>query len=236
MQFKVYGTGGKPVIAIPCQSGTYLEFEGKGMLDVYAKYIEDGKVQVFTVDSIDSETLFGEGEPHKRVVLHERWIQYIVYEALPEFAAINAQGGYKGKFAVCGLSLGALHAATLMFRFPDKFDALMALSGVYTNEYCFGAYHDRLTYENSPQQFLANMPQDHPYIEQYNNSRIILCVGQGAWENETLDSTRAMADILNSKNINAWVDFWGYDVCHDWNWWFLQAAYFLPHILNDNNG
>ena len=28
------------------------------------------------------------------------------------------------------------------------------------------------------------------------------------------------------------VDFWGGDVRHDWDWWFIQASYFLPKILN----
>ncbi|MCD8309000.1 MAG: esterase [Clostridia bacterium] len=229
MEFKVYGSGGKPVIAIPCQGGRFYEFEDMRMLDVYAPYIEGGDIQVFTIDSLDGETLSASGDPHRRITRHESWIHYIVYEALPEFASINGTGY---KFGVCGLSLGALHAATLMFRFPDKFDMLLALSGVYTNEYFFGAYHDRLTYENSPQQFIANMPCDHPYINMYNDSRIVLCVGQGAWENETLESTRIFGDILKSKGIEAWVDFWGNDVKHDWDWWYVQAAYFLPKLLD----
>lgn len=42
MEFKVYGSGGKPVIAIPCQGGRFYEFEDMRMLDVYAPYIEGG--------------------------------------------------------------------------------------------------------------------------------------------------------------------------------------------------
>lgn len=76
------------------------------------------------------------------------------------------------------------------------------------------------------------MPCDHPYINMYNDSRIVLCVGQGAWENETLESTRIFGDILKSKGIDVWVDFWGSDVKHDWDWWYVQAAYFLPKLLD----
>ena len=130
-----------------------------------------------------------------------------------------------------GISLGSLHASNLFFRFPDTFDALLALSGIYTNERSFGCYHDDLTYNNAPLQYLGGMPCGHPYIEKYNRSRIVLCVGRGAWEVETLEDTRAMAAIFRRKGIDAWVDFWGDDVCHDWNWWYLQAAYFLPLIL-----
>ena len=169
-----------------------------------------------------------------RTELHEKWINFIIQEAVPLFSDINTRAnGWEIRFMAEGLSLGALHAATLFFRFPDVFDALLCLSGLYTNEYCFGGYHDDLTYINSPLQLIAGMPDYHPYIEKYNNGRIVLCVGRGPWENETLESTSAFAGILKSKGINAWVDFWGTDVCHDWNWWFVQAAYFLPIILGD---
>lgn len=232
MEYKVYGHSGKPVLAIPCQSGRFYEFEDMKMLDVYAPYIERGEVQVFTVDSVDSETLAAQGDARGRIWWHEQWIKYIVEEALPVFSEKNTEGnGWKMRFAVTGISLGALHAATLFFRFPDLFDGLMGLSGIYENSYYLGLYHDDLTYENSPLQFLSNMPADHPYIEKYNRSSIILCVGQGAWENETLESTRRMDEVLRSKGIRAHVDIWGTDVRHDWDWWYVQAAYFLPELI-----
>lgn len=233
MEFKVYGHCGKPVLVIPCQSGRFYEFEDMRMLDVYAPYIEEGRIQVFTVDSVDGETLaaFG-GDCRGRIQWHEQWIKYIIEEAVPAFSAMNtAANGWEIKFAVTGLSLGALHAATLFFRYPDVFDALMGLSGIYSNEYYFGGYHDDLTYANSPQQFVANMPSDHPYIEKYRQGKIILCVGQGAWESETLESTRYFGDVLHGKGINAVIDVWGTDVKHDWDWWYIQAAYFLPRLL-----
>lgn len=233
MEFKVYGHAGKPLIAVPCQSGRFYEFEDMKMLDIYAPYIESGRIQVFTIDSIDGETLAGQGDARWRIERHESWIKYIMEEAVPLFSEINtAANGWEIKFAVTGLSLGALHAATLFFRYPDVFDALMGLSGIYSNEYYFGSYHDDLTYANSPEQFVNNMAEDHPYIDKYRNGKIILCVGQGAWENETLASTRYFASVLDKKRIGAYVDVWGYDVKHDWDWWYVQAAYFLPKLLD----
>ena len=109
----------------------------------------------------------------------------------------------------------------------------MGLSGLYSNEWYFKDYHDDLTYANSPEQFIANMPDDHPYIEKYSDGKIILCVGQGAWEEITLPSTRRFGDILARKKIRATVDIWGYDVKHDWDWWYVQAAYFLPKLIDN---
>ena len=42
---------------------------------------------------------------------------------------------------------------------------------------------------------------------------------------------RVMKDIFASKGIRATVDFWGYDVDHDWPWWQKQLPYFLDKIL-----
>ena len=75
------------------------------------------------------------------------------------------------------------------------------------------------------------MPADHPYMELYRNSNIIICVGQGAWEDELLASTRELDAVLREKNIPAWIDYWGYDVNHDWPWWRKQMPYFLGNVL-----
>ena len=230
MEYKIYGHGGKPFLIIPCQAGRFYEFEDRKMTDYYAPYIESGKVQLFTIDTIDSETLVASGDPRARIELHERWIRYITEEAVPLFGKINGTGQ---RFGVEGLSLGALHAATLTFRFPDLFDMLLGISGLYSNEFYFGSYHDDLTYANSPEQFLPNMPADHPYMEKYRRDKIILCVGQGAWENVTAPSTMKMDRIFREKGIPAWVDVWGFDVKHDWDWWYRQTAYLLPSLFKD---
>ena len=37
--------------------------------------------------------------------------------------------------------------------------------------------------------------------------------------------------IFARKGINTWVDVWGTDVLHDWDWWYKQVAYFVPKML-----
>lgn len=89
---------------------------------------------------------------------------------------------------------------------------------------------DEVVYRNSPVDYLAGMSPDHPFIEEYRRHRGILCVGQGPWE--LPDSTRRIAEINAEKNMGLWVDFWGYDCAHDWDWWYKQVAYFVPHLLD----
>ena len=96
----------------------------------------------------------------------------------------------------------------------------------------FHDYMDDLVYANSVETFLRNMPNDHPWIQKYKESNMIFCVGQGRWEEPMIESMNRLQEILKSKGVeNAWFDYWGYDVDHDWNWWQKQIVYFMAKIL-----
>ena len=51
MEFNVYGHSGKPALAFPCQDGRFFDWEGFGMVETLADYLEAGRLQLFTVDS-----------------------------------------------------------------------------------------------------------------------------------------------------------------------------------------
>ena len=36
---------------------------------------------------------------------------------------------------------------------------------------------------------------------------------------------------LDEKGIRANVELWGYDVNHDWPWWYKQCDYYVPQII-----
>ena len=233
MECKVYGHAGRPVLFIPCQDGRFFDFENFSMTNVWAPWIDAGEVMVFAIDTIDQETWSNKnGDARWRICRHEQWIRYITDEMVPFMRGmVNERNGWTGYpgVMVFGCSLGATHAANLYFRRPDLFDGLLALSGIYSAEYGFDSYMDDLVYANSPVHYLANMPKDHPYIELYNKKKAIICVGQGPWE--LPESTRQLQQILQDKEIDAWVDFWGYDCSHDWCWWYKQVEYFVPYLL-----
>lgn len=234
MECNVYGHGGRPMLFIPCQDGRFYDFEDFHMAEAWAPWIESGRVMVFSIDTIDKETWSNSGgDPYWRARRHEQWMNYITDELVPFMRAManerNGWEGYPGVIAF-GCSLGATHAVNLYFRRPDLFDGLLALSGIYTASYGFGGYMDEVVYRNSPVDYLANMPADHPFIREYNQHRGIICVGQGPWE--IPETTCRLRDIFREKGIEVWVDLWGYDVAHDWPWWYQQVAYFAPHLLD----
>ena len=161
--------------------------------------------------------------------VQENYYHYVVDEVVPFIASRNKSG--RRPVAV-GCSLGAMHAGIIALRRPDLFDGCIAMSGIYDATYFTGGWMNSKWYDNSPVHFLQNMPRDHRYINLYNQRSLIFCVGQGAWENDGIRTLLLMASIFRDKGINAWCDFWGYDVSHDWYWWKKQIRYFLPKVLD----
>lgn len=223
MEYKIFGHDGHTMIAFPSQDGRYYDFAERGMIHALTPWIESGKLRVVCVDGIDWETWSNtNGDPRWRIEQHERWFWYIIEELLPNIRRWDGE-----TMMVTGCSMGAFHAANFFFRRPDLFDTLIALSGLYHSNYSFPNYHDNLTYANSPQDFLQNMSEDHPWMQLYRQRKIVVVIGQGRWEEDTLWSTRELDRILAEKHVPAWFDYWGYDSDHDWPWWQRQ----LPHVM-----
>lgn len=227
MEYKVYGHDGQAFLAFACQDGRFFDWESYGMIGALAPFIESGRIRIICVDSIDLETWSNKGGDKRwRIEQQERWFHYVVDELLP-----NVRCNERQMFFTIGCSMGGFHAANFFFRRPDLFNGMLALSGLYHASYGFDDYTDDLVYANSPQDFLPNMPSDHPWMQTYRQRRIIFCVGQGAWEDQLLWSTRIMDRILKEKGVPAWFDYWGFDVGHDWPYWLRQAPYFIEKIL-----
>lgn len=231
MEYKTYGEKGHPVLVFPSQDGRFYDYQDFDMVGTLSQFIDRGQIRLICVDSIDRETWSDVGgDHHQRISLHERWFHYVVDELIPEVRHFSNE-----TFIVTGCSMGGFHAGNFFFRRPDLFDSLLALSGLYYAGYFFPNYQDPLVYDNSPYDFLQQMPADHPYWDVYRQRRIILCVGQGAWEDELLESTRQMDALLREHHVPAWVDYWGFDSAHDWAWWRKQVYYFMDKLENTDN-
>ena len=231
MHILVHGHGGVPFIAVPCQDGMCDNWESFNMQDTLQDFLEEGKIQVFSVDTVDQESWSDKyGDKEHRAWVQEQYYNYIVEEAVPLVKEIN---GTDAKPIVTGFSLGATHAVILFYRRPDVFGGCMACSGCYDAFHFWDEWSNETLYNNSPVHFLANLPKDHPWIDLYNQGKAVICVGQGRWEAEGIRTTALLRDIFAEKGINSWVDFWGYDVDHDWPWWRKQVRYFIPWIIGE---
>ena len=231
MTVKTYGAGGLPILVFPTQDAMSDNFENFGMIDTLKDFIDGETIQLFCVDTVDQETWSNVyGDKVWRAARQESYYRYIIEEVLPLIREKNSSGKLP---IVTGCSLGGFHAAIVFLRRPELFAGMLSLSGVYDAKFFFDGWLNSVLYDNSPTDFLANISPNHPYIELYNAKKIILCVGQGRWEEEGIRTTAIMRDIFKAKNISAQTDFWGFDVDHDWFWWKRQMIYFLPQFLED---
>lgn len=228
MEHAVFGDSGLWCVAFAPQSGHTYDFRNFGMIDSIAHWIEEGKIRVLCVDSIDEETWSADwGDCRDRLEQQERWFHYVTDELMPKYLQGDARA------LTMGCSMGATHAMNFFCRRPDIFCGVIALSGLYDTDYFFHDYKDDLTYANSPIEFIRNMPYDHPWISLYNRSAIIFCSGQGAWEDEMREDLNELDVVMKEKGINHWADYWGYDVNHDWPWWQKQLPYFMGHVIGE---
>lgn len=229
MELKVYGYHGVPLLVFPAQSGRFFDFENFGMINAIYPFIESGRIKVFTVDSVDNQSWANwDAHPADRANRHESYDRYIIQEVVP---FIHSQGeNCEQKILATGASMGAYHTCNFFFRHPNIFEGMIALSGLYQLSMFIGDYMDQTVYFNTPLSYLPNL-SDRWYLDQYRQSKIIVSVGQGAWEDDMLRDTRDLEQILLAKGIPAWIDYWGQDVNHDWPWWQKQLPYFLDSIL-----
>ncbi len=231
MELKTFGNRGVPFIVFPCSRGRFYDYESFHMVDAISQFIERGSIMLVCVDSLDEETWYNFGvDPGARNWRYEQWDQYLTAEVVPFIRDHFPEAAYNPM--TTGNSMGAYHAVNIFLKHPDIFAGTIALSGLYTlqrDEFGLAGQDISPVYFNSPINYLENL-SDSFFIDLYRQRDIIVCTGQGAWEEASVEDARALDNHFRRLGVPAWVDYWGYDVNHDWPWWFRQMNYFL-HCL-----
>lgn len=226
--YNVYGQGKIPIIAFPTHGGRYYDFENFGMVGSIQTLIEDGLITLFTVDSRDKQSWWDEDKtPEERAKRHIEYEYCIVKEVIPQIRK-TCSLDEQAPIIVVGVNWGAYHASNLYFKYPEIFSDAICLSGQYSLNALIGEYWNLDIYYNDPLRFLPNL-EDPEILSKLDANNLVLCVGQGKWENRYLFSARQLSHVLDKKGIPYHLDIWGYDVSHDWVWWRKQ----LPHLLGN---
>ena len=75
VEFKIYGHSGKPCLVFPPQDGKFTDYENFRMVETLSDYIEQGRLQLFCVDSVDRESWSDkEGNPRYIYVIRHRCV------------------------------------------------------------------------------------------------------------------------------------------------------------------
>ena len=228
MELLLYGHAGQPMLAFPSQNGRFWDWESFGMIEGVADLLDDGRLTLAAVDSVDSESWTNHGaHPIDRARRHETYERYLLDEVLPLLSAVTGQD----VAWAAGCSMGAYHAANLFFRRPDRLDGLIAISGVYSARLFVGDAGGDEIYFNDPLAYLPGL-DDPWHLDRYRRSQITFVAGQGAYEEEALTDTRAVQAVLESKDVPAVFDYWGHDVDHHWSWWARMLRHHVGRMLD----
>lgn len=223
MEIVTYGHYGFPLLLFPTAAADYLEYERFQLIDAIAGQIESGKVKVFSINSINQESWLNREMPTRDKALRQaQYNEYIVNEVVP-YIWHSCQG--QPGIIPAGASLGAFHAANQLFRRPDLFDGMVAMSGSYDiRGYYHGDYYDENVYFNNPVDYLPNL--EGAYLALLRQKQhIYILSGQGDYENP--NASRRLAAILAARDIPHDLDLWGYDMPHDWPTWRKMLPYYL---------
>ena len=73
MAMDIHGHAGKPCLVFPSQDGRYWDYENFGMLEPCTRHLREGKIRLYCVDGIDSETRSNTMmHPWDRLLRHEQ--------------------------------------------------------------------------------------------------------------------------------------------------------------------
>jgi esterase/lipase superfamily enzyme len=222
MPICVYGHYGFAVLMFPTAAADYLEYERFELINAISPLINEGKIKVYSINSINNESwLNNHMHPHDKGVRHQVFNEYVVEEVVP-FIHDNCKGLVP--IITTGSSVGALHSANLFFRRPDIFSGTIAMSGIYDLQYYTRGYFDDNVFYNSPVHYLPGW-NDEYMLNKMREGKIIIASGQGPYEDP--GASVHLSNILNQKGIQHWLDLWGHDMRHDWPTWRQMLPYFL---------
>jgi esterase/lipase superfamily enzyme len=223
MGVAVFGHWGPPLLAFPTSHGDEWELHRHGMIDALAEFIDGGRVKMFCVGSNNHDSYLNKNaHPFHRIWRQRMFDDYIRQEVVPFiYASCQTQGI---PIATMGASLGAYHAANTLFRYPDVFKRVYALSGVYDLQRFMDGLYNETFYFHNPIDYLSNL-SDRWVFEQLSTCEIRLVTGSGPWEESSF--SYALSGILARKGIRHYLDDWGPRGGHDWPYWKDEMRAYL---------
>lgn len=230
MEYKVYGEQGIPFFYFPTQYQRFYEAENRGIIHELSKYIEEGKLFVIAVDSIDSESLSNTTywDKRKRLELQEAYHNYFTNEL---YEVIKKDYNPYSLPVLFGMSFGAYQAMNFFIRRPMLYKGVFALSGIYNIRFFINDYYDDLSYLNSPIDQIRLMNNDY-YLDIYRHKKIVMVVSSGAYEESSINDTYDLQQsFLHREILNVEAYYWTSNYPHDWSSWKTYLNFYIRDFL-----
>lgn len=226
MELLVFGHAGAKVLFFPPRMGRFYDYENWRVIKALEEKIENGYLQIYCLDSIDTETFYNNFvHPGHRIYRHNQYENYILSEVFPLMEELNNNPN----IISAGCSLGSYHAVNIAMRHPELFCKVVGMSGRYDLTISKGyygdlleGYHNDYVYFNMPNQYLKNV-NDEVLIENIAKLDIILAVGK---EDLFLESNYHLRTIFDEKQIPYQFFEWDGEA-HRAKYWRKMVAIYL---------
>ena len=227
-----WGEVGVPFLMFPTAGGDAEEIERFLVIDTVADYLADGRIKVYSCDSVAGRVMLGrEGTPEHRMTVLDRFQEFVYREFVPMIREDCNDPGIE--VIVAGSSIGAFNALAMLCRFPDAFSHAVCMSGTYDLQRFLkhetGA-EARATgdfYRASPVHHLPQLAGET--LDRLRQRFVLLASGRGRAE-DIGESWRA-ASLLGRKGVPNRVDDWGEEWHHDWPTWRHMLLRYLDELL-----
>ncbi len=210
MELLVFGHAGEPVVVLPSSCGRFFEWEDFGVVGSLRHKLDEGRLQLFCVDSVDAESWYNKGvHPAVRIARDDQYDRYLVHEVVPLVAGKNGR-----PITLAGASFGGYHAVDKGLRHPDVFHKVLSMSGAYDMKSFLDGHSDLGSYLHQPFEYLPDLSEPW-FLEKLRQQCIILAVGD---QDFLLGQNQGLSALLHHKGIPNVLDVWGGYV-HDWPAW-----------------
>ena len=202
MELLVFGHAGARVLLFPTRTARFYDYENWGVIESLRHHIEQGWIQVFTLDSIDEESFYCFwAHPKGRIARHIEFEDYVLNEVIPFTATKNSNSFLMS----VGCSMGAFHAVNIAFRHPHLFGKVLAMSGRYDLTLNLGMFANLLeghycddVYHHMPSHYVANI-HDSEQLEHLRKLQITIVCGK---EDVFIQNNRELSQNLWTKGID----------------------------------
>ncbi|TMB80326.1 MAG: esterase [Chloroflexi bacterium] len=219
MELLVFGSGGTPVLVFPTSMGRFYQWEDFGMVAHMADRIDEGWLQLWCVDSVDSESFYDKKRPaQERAARHIAYEGYLVDEVLPSIRSSNGVD----YLVTIGASFGAFHALAFATRRPGIARKAIGLSGAYDSARWLDGKREGAAYFVNPLAFLPYL-NDERYLAPLRQTEIVIATGH---DDPHVDESRRVVSVLQEKGVPASLHVWD-GWAHDWPYWKEMVDVFL---------
>jgi esterase/lipase superfamily enzyme len=220
MELNVWGHAGARVLVFPTSQGRYYEFSDRGMLRILDDPLRRGWVQLYCVDSVDSESWYAyHKHPADRVRRHGHYDAYLASEVIP----LSQRNNPNPFLITLGCSFGGYHALVFGLRHPDLVGRILSLSGLCDICTFTDGFYNEDVYFMNPVDFIAH-EHDPNRLAALRRLDIILAVGR---DDRLRAANERLSGVLWSKGIGNALRLWdGWS--HDWPYWGKMIQLYLP--------